>query len=182
MDLCSGVRDLVVVEPPCEQTHAGSGDELRGRLELHRVALPLGELGMEVGSNKVLDVLVEDADDQVSASLARERLPELSVLFHVSKDREDRLKEFPVTSRRLLGRLALYGQGRANVLESGRQQGLFVAVVRVEGGSAHVGAIEDVLDGEASRRSVTASLVIELRSRTIEPVVFASERNTAIGC
>src|SRR6266516_6042950 len=81
--------------------------------------------------------------------LARERLPELSVLFHVSKHREHRLKEFPVTSRRLLGRLALYGQARADVLESGRQEGLFVAVVRVEGGSAHVGAIEDVLNGEA---------------------------------
>ena len=63
---------------------------------------------MEVRSNKVLDVLLEDADHQVSASLARERLPELSVPFHVSKHREHRLKEFPATSRRLLGRLALF--------------------------------------------------------------------------
>src|SRR5918995_1438818 len=60
VDLFSGVRDRVDVEPPCEQTHAGSGDELHGCLELHRVALSLRELGMEVRSNKVLDVLLED--------------------------------------------------------------------------------------------------------------------------
>ena len=126
-------QDPVVGRVQAPEAHAGASDELDGGVELRLVFPCIGELGTEVLSNKVRDTLPEDAGHQVGSSLPRHGLPEVSVCPDVLKDREHGLEELGLPSRPLLGRVPLGGQSRADVLEPGAEEIVFVAVVRVEG-------------------------------------------------
>src|SRR5829696_1549518 len=149
MDLPGRERDLLVVEPPDEETHAGADHELHGGFELGRVGRRLGEPRPEMLSHEVVDALPEHAADDVGASLAGHRFPEAPVRLDVREDDDQRLEQRARASRVALARMPLGGEGCTYVLEPGVEQVLLVAVVRVEGRSPDVGLVEDVLHGDA---------------------------------
>src|SRR5215831_2474950 len=148
VELFGGVGG-VVVEPPGEQPYARAGDVLHGGLQLRLVAPWPGELGSEVLSDYVGDVVSHYASHHFGASFARQGLPDMLVALDVAEDDAEGLEELAGWSCRLLGCLPLGGQGRADVLEPGQEQIVLVAVVRIKGRPSDVGPVDDVLDRDA---------------------------------
>jgi hypothetical protein len=103
---------------------------LRGRgVELESVGVGVGELGPEMGSDEVLDALLEDADDEVVPSRARCGSPELPVGPDVLEDGEQRLQERCLAPGLAFRGVSLGGQRGVDFLETAAQEVLLVAVV-----------------------------------------------------
>src|SRR3954452_24177486 len=98
---------------------------------------------VEFGADGAGKDVMESVVDWAAASAGGEGSGELLVGVRVLEQGQAEAENaFPAASRRWLG------EQLVEVLEAGVEQVSFVGEVAVEGGPAHIGAVDDVLDGD----------------------------------